>query len=106
MNSMDQYQDQIDEIYAEAMADRAYYNGKCEAYQTASSKLSLAKDRTELYEELNRIRKEYIQDKEDETYSDFIDKENRSFLNGRVDGIDEVRDIVKFESIKIRKEKK
>ena len=94
MTSLEDIIDDIDALRAENNNEKAYYNGKAYGYREAQEALDEAHTLEAFKTALNDLRKQLRTDKQDLNYNECADEENRRFISGELDAIDEVRDII------------
>lgn len=86
--------DDVDKLQFENDNEMAYYRGKADGYSTATDMAFTAKELELLKDKLYSYRQQLIQDKEELKYKDNWVEEERRFICGQLDAIDEVRDLL------------
>lgn len=84
----------VDKLQYENDNELAYYRGKADGFKTATDMAYKTKDIAVLEDWLYSHRQNLIQDKEDLKYKDNWVEEERRFICGQLDAIDEVRDLI------------
>lgn len=86
--------DDVDKLQFENDDELAYYRGKADGFKMATDMAYKTKDIVVLEDWLYSYRQNLIQDKEDLKYKDNWVEEERRFICGQLDAIDEVRDLL------------
>lgn len=86
--------DDVDELQYENDNELAYYRGKADGFKTATDMAYKTKDVVVLEDWLYSHRQNLIQDREDLKYKDNWVEEERRFICGQLDAIDEARDLL------------
>lgn len=86
--------DDVDKLHLENDNELAYYRGKADGYLTATDMAYKIKDVKALEDRLYLYRQSLIQDKEDLKHKDSWAEEERRFICGELDAIDEARDLL------------
>ena len=86
--------DDVDKLRFENDNEEAYYRGKANGYKLATDMAYKTKDRVALEDWLYFHRKDLIQYKENLKYKENWVEEERRFVCGELDAIDEVRDLL------------
>lgn len=86
--------DDVDKLQFENDNEMVYYRGKANSYKLATDMAYKTKDRAVLEDWLYSHRQNLIQDKEDLKYKDNWVEEERRYICGELDAIDEVRDLL------------
>lgn len=86
--------DDVDKLQFENDNELAYYRGKADGYKVATDMAYKTKDIAVLEDWLYSRRQNLIQDREDLKYKDNWAEEERRFICGELDSIDEVRDLL------------
>lgn len=86
--------DEVDKLLFVNDNEMAYYRGKADGFRTATDMAYRAEDVVALEEWLYSHRQSLIQDKEDLNYKSNWVEEERRFICGELDAVDEVRDLL------------
>lgn len=86
--------DDVDKLQFENDNELAYYRGRADGFKTATDMAYKTKDVVVLEDWLYSHRQNLIQDREDLKYKDNWVEEERRFICGHLDAIDEVRDLL------------
>lgn len=86
--------DDVDKLQFENDNEMAYYRGKADGYSTATDMAFTAKELELLEDKLYSYRQQLIQDKEELKDKDNWVEEERRFICGQLDAIDEARDLL------------
>lgn len=86
--------DDVDKLQYENDNELAYYRGKADGFKTATDMAYKTKDVAVLEDWLYSYRQNLIQDREDLKHKDNWVEEERRFIYGQLDAIDEVRDLL------------
>lgn len=86
--------DEVDKLQYENDNELAYYRGKADGYKTATDMAYKTEDLATLEDKLYSYRQQLIQDRDDLKYKDNWVEEERRFICGELDAVDEVRDIL------------
>lgn len=86
--------DNVDSLQYENDNELAYYRGKADGYKVATDMAYKTNDLDELEDRLYSYRQSLIQDKNELKYKDNWAEEERRFICGELDAIDEARDLL------------
>lgn len=86
--------DEVDKLQYENDNELAYYRGKADGFKTATDMAYKTGNMSDLEDKLYSYRQQLIQDKEDLKYKDNWVEEERRFIYGELDAIDEARDLL------------
>ena len=86
--------DDVDKLQFENDNEMAYYRGKASGYKVATDMAYKTNDLVVLEDWLYSHRQNLIQDKEDLKYKDNWVEEERRYICGELDAIDNVRDLL------------
>lgn len=86
--------DEIDKLQYENDNELAYYRGKADGVKTATDMAYKTDNMPDLEDKLYSYRQQLIQDKDDLRYKDNWVEEERRFICGQLDAIDEARDLL------------
>lgn len=86
--------DEVDKLQFENDNELAYYRGKADGFKTATDMAYKTANMPDLEDKLYSYRQQLIQDKEDLKYKDNWVEEERRFICGELDAIDEARDLL------------
>lgn len=86
--------DEIDKLQYENDNELAYYRGKADGFKTATDMAYKTDNMSDLEDKLYSYRQQLIQDKNDLKYKDNWVEEERRFICGQLDAIDEARDLL------------
>lgn len=86
--------DDVDNLQYENDNELAYYRGKASGYQVATDMAHEDTDLAVLEDRLYSYRQSLIQDKNELKYKDNWVEEERRFICGELDAIDEARDLL------------
>lgn len=86
--------DEVDKLQFENDNEMAYYRGKAGSYKLATDMAYKTNDLVVLEDWLYSHRQNLIQDREDLKYKDNWVEEERRYICGELDAIDEVRDLL------------
>lgn len=88
------FMNEVDKLQFENDNELAYYRGKADGFKTATDMAFEADNMPFLDVKLQRCRQQLIQDKDDLKYKDNWVEEERRFICGQLDAIDEARDLL------------
>lgn len=86
--------DEVDKLQYENDNELAYYRGKADGFKTATDMAYKTDNMSDLEDKLYSYRQQLIQDRNDLKYKDNWVEEERRFICGELDAVDEVRDIL------------
>ena len=86
--------DDVDKLQYENDNELDYYRGKADGFKTATDMAYKTDNMSDLEDKLYSYRQQLIQDKDDLKYKDNWVEGERRFINGGLDAIDEVRDLL------------
>lgn len=86
--------DEVDKLQYENDNELAYYRGKADGFKTATDMAYKTDNMSDLEDKLYSYRQQLIQDRNDLKYKDNWVEEERRFIYGQLDAIDEVRDML------------
>lgn len=86
--------DEVDKLQYENDNELAYYRGKADGFKTATDMAYKTDNMSDLEDKLYSYRQQLIQDKDDLKYKDNWAEEERRFICGQLDAIDEARDLL------------
>lgn len=85
---------EVDKLQYENDNELAYYRGKADGFKTATDMAYKTANMSDLEDKLYSYRQQLIQDKDDLKYKDNWVEEERRFICGQLDAIDEARDLL------------
>ena len=86
--------DEVDKLQYENDNELAYYRGKADGFKTATDMAYKTDNMSDLEDKLYSYRQQLIQDRDDLKYKDNWVEEERRFICGELDAIDEARDLL------------
>lgn len=85
---------EVDKLQYENDNELAYYRGKADGFKTATDMAYKTDNMSDLEDKLYSYRQQLIQDRDDLKYKDNWVEEERRFICGELDAVDEARDLL------------